>query len=139
MAKNRALVTWRSPGRDSLRSVLLALLVLVGPQLATARTPASAKAEHRQDTPPTGGDGTVPPGWPDLSSSDAEELLAPFLSCTSPAGFVQVQRGVDMARLVEKLDDWSAVRLGSLGPVLPAAAEVLNRKRASFLVTATQE
>jgi hypothetical protein len=44
-----------------------------------------------------------------------------------------------MARLVERLDDWSAVRLGALGPVLPQAAEALNRKRASFLVIATQE
>jgi hypothetical protein len=74
-----------------------------------------------------------------LSSSNAEELLAPLLACTSPAEFVALQRGVDMARLVRRLDDWSAVRLGALGPVLPEAAEVLNRKRASFLVTATQE
>ncbi|HLM47732.1 MAG TPA: hypothetical protein VK458_27955, partial [Myxococcaceae bacterium] len=57
--------------------------------------------------------------WPHGSSSDAEELLAPFLACTSPAEFVAVQRRVDMARLVERLDDWSAVRLGALGPVLP--------------------
>jgi hypothetical protein len=44
-----------------------------------------------------------------------------------------------MARLVEGLDDWSAVRLGALGPVLPEAAEVLNRKRTSFLVAVTHE
>ncbi|WNG13917.1 hypothetical protein [Cystobacter fuscus] len=44
-----------------------------------------------------------------------------------------------MTRLVERLDDWNAVRLGSLGPVLPEAAQALNRKRASFLVTATQQ
>jgi hypothetical protein len=44
-----------------------------------------------------------------------------------------------MARLVGRLDDWSAVRLGALGPVLPGAAEALNHKRASFLVTATHE
>jgi hypothetical protein len=78
-------------------------------------------------------------GWPDVSSSDAEELLAPFLACTSPAEFVALQRRVDMARLVERLDDWSAVRLGALGPVLPEAAEVLNRKRAAYLVTVTRE
>ncbi|MGZ3458917.1 MAG: hypothetical protein ACXU86_10495 [Archangium sp.] len=65
---------------------------------------------------------------------------APFLACTSPAQFMELQRGVDMAQLVEGLDDWSAVRLGSLGPVLSeAGASVLNRKRASFLVTATRE
>jgi hypothetical protein len=65
-------------------------------------------------------------------------VLAPFLACASPAEFIELQREVDMARLVEGLDDWSAVRLGSLGP-LRAGADVLNRKRAAFLVTATQE
>lgn len=43
-----------------------------------------------------------------------------------------------MARLVEGLDDASAVRLGALGP-LRAGADALNRKRASFLVTVTRE
>ena len=100
---------------------------------------ASAQAGYRQDTPPLDGCGTPPPGWPGQSSSDAEELLAPFLSCTSPAAFVQLQRGVDMVRLVERLDDWSAVRLGALGPVLPEATGILNRKRASFLVATTRE
>ncbi|HYO60218.1 hypothetical protein [Archangium sp.] len=98
-----------------------------------------AGSAYGPDVSPASGCGTPPPGWPNLSSRDAEELLAPFLSCTSPAGFVQLQRGVDMARLVGRLDDWSAVRLGALGPVLPRAAEVLNRKRAAFLVTASRE
>ncbi|MCP3136903.1 hypothetical protein [Pyxidicoccus xibeiensis] len=44
-----------------------------------------------------------------------------------------------MRRLVEALDDWSAVRLGALGPVGAEAARVLNRKRAAFLVTATEK
>ncbi|WNG52056.1 hypothetical protein F0U60_54090 [Archangium minus] len=65
-------------------------------------------------------------------------MLAPFLACASPAEFIELQRGVDMARLVEGLDDWSAVRLGALGPVR-AGADVLNRKRAAFLVTVTRE
>ena len=84
----------------------------------------------------TCGGKSVPPGWPHLSSS--EDVLAPFLACTSPAEFIELQRGVDMARLVEELDDWSAVRLGALGP-LRSGAEVLNRKRAAFLFTATHE
>jgi hypothetical protein len=65
-------------------------------------------------------------------------VLAAFLECASPAEFIELQREVDMARLVDELDDWSAVRLGSLGP-LRAGADILNRKRAAFLVTATQE
>lgn len=51
---------------------------------------------------------------------------------------LELQRRVDMAQLVEQLDDWSAVRLGALGP-LRAGAGVLNRKRAAFLSTAMQE
>jgi hypothetical protein len=70
---------------------------------------------------------------------EAEALLAPFLPCTSPAEFVRAQHGVDMPRLLDQVDDWSAVRLGVLGPVSAEATEVLNRKRASFLVTATRE
>jgi hypothetical protein len=81
---------------------------------------------------------TVSPGWPDFSSGDAEALLAPFLSCTSPAEYVALQQRVDMPRLVEALDDWHAVRLGALGPMREDAAPLLQRQRAAFLVTATE-
>jgi hypothetical protein len=79
----------------------------------------------------------VPTDWPDFSSS-GEELLAPFLSCTSPAEYIALQQRVDMPRLLESLDDWSAVRLGALGPVREDAAHLLQRKRAAFLVSATE-
>ncbi|WP_216673600.1 HNH endonuclease [Pyxidicoccus fallax] len=65
-------------------------------------------------------------------------MLAPFLECASPAEFIELQSRVDMARLVDGLDDWSAVRLGALGP-LRSGSNALNRKRAAFLVSATQE
>jgi hypothetical protein len=129
MTKNRALPL-----------VLVALVLLGGCTAGRTRAsfhhdsgslPSASASEGTGDTPPS--------SWPDLSTSDAEQLLAPFLSCTSPAEFVARQRGVDMVRLVERLDDWSAVRLGALGPLPARAAEVLNRKRASFLVTATRE
>ncbi|RKH45147.1 hypothetical protein [Corallococcus sicarius] len=79
----------------------------------------------------------VPSGWPHLDSS--REVLKPFLACASPAGFVALQRGVDMAALVESLEDWDAVRLGALGPMDARASEVLNRKRAAFLVTSVEK
>ncbi|WP_257448249.1 hypothetical protein [Archangium lipolyticum] len=87
--------------------------------------------------PLTCGGRAVPRGWPDFSSG-AEALLAPFLSCTSPAEFVALQQRVDMPRLVASLDDWSAVRLGALGPVREDAAHLLQRKRAAFLLSATE-
>ncbi|AFE07597.1 hypothetical protein COCOR_07554 [Corallococcus coralloides DSM 2259] len=83
------------------------------------------------------GDDTVPAGWPELASS--REVLAPFLACASPAAFVAMQRGVDMPRLVESLEDWDAVLLGTLGPLDAKASEVLGRKRAAFLVTASEQ
>lgn len=89
-----------------------------------------------QGAQPSCGGVPVPSGWPHLSSS--QEVLAPFLACTSPAEFIELQRNVDMARVVEELDDWSAVRLGTLGP-LRTGASILNRKRAAFLITATRE
>ncbi|PTL85092.1 hypothetical protein [Vitiosangium sp. GDMCC 1.1324] len=89
--------------------------------------------------PPSCGGQAVPEGWPDYSSWSDEELLAPFFTCTSPAEFLALQRRVDMPRLVEALEDWSAVRLGALGPLEGPAAQVLQRKRFSFLVTATRK
>lgn len=81
--------------------------------------------------------GDVPSGWPFLGSED--EVLAPFLGCTSPAAFVALQRTVDMPRLVESLSDWNAVRLGALGPLDAKSADTLNRKRAAFLVGVTEK
>ncbi|WP_257455899.1 hypothetical protein [Archangium lipolyticum] len=78
-------------------------------------------------------------GFPEqIDPTSSQELLGPFLECASPAELIELQRGVDMVRLVEGLDDWSAVRLGALGPV-HAGADALNRKRAAFIVTATRE
>ncbi len=78
------------------------------------------------------GDLQAPLGWPDFEGSD-EELLAPFLECRAPMEFLRLQRGVDMGRLVAELEDFSAVRLGALGPLDARGSEVLTRKRASFL------
>jgi hypothetical protein len=87
--------------------------------------------------PATCGGQAVPRGWPDFSSG-GEALLAPLLTCTSPAEYVALQQRVDMPRLVEALDEWSAVRLGALGPVREDATPLLQRKRAAFLVRATE-
>ncbi|WP_253816753.1 HNH endonuclease [Myxococcus xanthus] len=81
--------------------------------------------------------GEVPPGWPHLDSDEA--VLAPFLACTTPAAFLALQRQVDMPQLVEALSDWSAVRLGALGPVEAQSARVLLTKRAAFLSTAVEK
>ncbi|WP_233605020.1 hypothetical protein [Corallococcus sp. AB030] len=50
-----------------------------------------------------------------------------------------MQRGVDMAWLVESLEDWDAVRLGALGPLDAKASGILQRKRAAFLVSAVEK
>jgi len=86
--------------------------------------------------PPTCGGKAVPVGWPHLSTS--REVLAPFLACASPAEFIELQRGVDMAELVRRLDAEAAVRLGAQGPLL-AGTEWLNRKRAEFIVDTTRD
>ena len=114
-----------------------------GPDAALASTGEAptrevASAGTAPQGPASCGGKAVPPGWPDFSSSESEALLAPFLTCTSPAEFVALQQGVDMPRLVEALDDWGAVRLGALGPMRADAAPLLQRKRATFLVTATE-
>lgn len=73
------------------------------------------------------------------TNSSARDPIEPWLSCASPADFIQLQQQVDMPRLVERLEDWWAVRLGALGPVREDAAALLNRKRAAFLVQVTEE
>jgi len=97
------------------------------------RRPAKAEAPVSWQCP------RAPEGWPTRAEND-EELLAPQLACGSPAGFLELQRQVDMAWVLERLSDWSAVRLGALGPLRDGrAAEVLTRKRASFLLTASAD
>ena len=111
-------------------------VALVSPEEMAVR--AAASAEPSTQGPASCGGLPVPEGWPDYSSWWDEELLAPFFQCASPAEFLALQRRVDMPRLVEALEDWSAVRLGALGPMEAGAAQVLQRKRFSFLVSATQ-
>ena len=109
-------------GSGPVGPLLLALVLWAG--CATPR-PSLARAPLPEATGGSGG--------------EADILPALFPDCASPTAFVQAQRGVDMVQRLEALDDWSAVRLGALGPVPPRAAEVLNRKRASFLVAVTRE
>ncbi|HEX5744596.1 MAG TPA: hypothetical protein VFZ09_00050 [Archangium sp.] len=109
----------------------------LGPDAALAsagQAPASEVASTGPvpEEPPSCGGQAVPPGWPDFSSSP-EELLAPFLTCTSPGEVLALQQRVDMPRLLESLDDWSAVRLGALGPPREDVARQLNDKRTSLL------
>ncbi|OJH41672.1 hypothetical protein BON30_00005, partial [Cystobacter ferrugineus] len=118
--------------------------VTLGPDAAlesSGEAPADvvARAGAGPQQPPSCGGRSVPAGWPDFSSHDSEALLAPFLTCTSPAEYVALQEHVDMPRLVESLTDWDAVRLGSLGPVREDAAGLLNRKRLAFLLHATDK
>ncbi|HEX5749877.1 MAG TPA: hypothetical protein VFZ09_26840 [Archangium sp.] len=108
--------------------------------LASAgQAPASELASTGpvSEEPPSCGGQAVPPGWPDFSSSP-EELLAPFLTCSSPGEVLALQQRVDMPRLLEALDDWSAVRLGALGPPREDIARLLNDKRTALLVKAPE-
>jgi hypothetical protein len=111
----------------------------LGPEatLASAGREVARGGPAPQSSATCGGE-SLPPGWPDFSSGDREALLAPFLTCTTPAEFLALQERVDMPRLVEALDDWRAVRLGAQGPLREDAAPLLNRKRTSFLVEATE-
>ena len=110
----------------------------LGPDATLAGAGEVASTGAAPQGPPGCGGQAVPPGWPDFSDDDAEALLAPFLTCTSPGEFVALQDRVDMPRLVEALDDWRAVRLGALGPMREDAAHLLQRKRAAFLASATE-
>ncbi|WP_257455799.1 hypothetical protein [Archangium lipolyticum] len=107
----------------------------LGPDAAMGS--ASGAASYAQGPAACGGR-ALPPGWPDFSSGDREALLAPFLTCASPVEFLALQEHVDMPRLVEALDDWRAVRLGAQGTPREDAAGILNHKRTSLLLNATE-
>ncbi|WP_224245798.1 hypothetical protein [Hyalangium gracile] len=102
---------------------------------ATSRAPLAAEPEEAEAQSCA----LVPEGWPREADGD-EELLAPLLACPSLREYLALQRGVGMARLVERLGDWGAVRLGALGPLVDAkASQVLVARRASFLLKATRD
>jgi hypothetical protein len=131
--------TWEKRARVRLRRRHGAPVVGTDVAVVSAEEMAQRQAAGEQPSPqgpPSCGGQAVPEGWPDYSSWWDEELLAPFFRCTSPSEFLALQRRVDMPRLVEALDDWNAVRLGALGPMEDGAAQVLQRKRFSFLVNA---
>ncbi|WP_224242170.1 hypothetical protein [Hyalangium gracile] len=113
----------------------LALAWGLGPLPATRR----GAQEGEQGEASAAGCEPVPEGWPREADSD-EELLAPLLACPSVREYLGLQRGVGMARLVERLGDWSAVRLGAQGPMVDAkASQALIAKRAAFLLEATRD
>ena len=123
-----------------LLPILASLLLLVGCATGTASGVMPEGVGGSGNAP-----GDVPacaaqplaPGWPDFSGN-TQELLAPFLACASPGEFLALQQCVDMPQVVARLDPWSAVRLGSLGPVREDAARLLNRQRTAFLMQALE-
>ena len=134
--------------RDRAGRVLATLVLLMG--CATSPLPPGELGgaggfpnpvrSTAPDSAPLPGCGarTLPADWPELTSPEPKALLAPFLTCASPGEYVALQRRVDMPRLVEALDDWSAVRLGALGPMREDASGALERKRAAFLVEVSE-
>ncbi|WP_224365102.1 hypothetical protein [Hyalangium versicolor] len=103
---------------------------------ASALLSPARQVEPDEVEPPCG---SQPEGWPQHADGD-EELLAPLLGCPSVGAYLALQRGVGMARVVERLGDWSAVRLGALGPLVDAqASRALVARRASFLLQATRD
>ncbi|ATB38912.1 hypothetical protein CYFUS_004349 [Cystobacter fuscus] len=130
----------RAPGTRLVTTSGLGLELLA---LTTLMLLAGCATGRPQERPTSGLDAYAQPfavqGGCGGTSREAEALLASLLASTSPSDFVRLQRGVDMVRLVEGLDDWSAVRLGALGPVSAPVAALLNRKRASFLATCVRE
>ncbi|WNG42762.1 hypothetical protein F0U60_00595 [Archangium minus] len=144
--KKRTFLDRRSPAtKDSGSSVLLALVALVLLGGCATRPPRGSLLSGFGTHAAAGSAGGFLSRETDAVQGAQEtragqEVLARFLACTSPAEFIELQRQVDMPWLVEGLDDWSAVRLGALGPLRSdTGADVLNRKRAAFLVTATRE
>lgn len=137
--------------RTTLRQTAASAPAFGAPSALASTEPGDQEQSHRRRTarevastgsaaegPATCGGVAVPLGWPDFSSGDGEALLAPFLTCTSPAEFLALQERVDMPRVVEALDDWRAVRLGAQGTPREDVARLLNRKRTSFLVDAPE-
>ncbi|RKH79739.1 hypothetical protein D7Y21_33275 [Corallococcus sp. AB045] len=125
------------PGSPTGEYVVAPLGFRRGPLTEAAERPGARGSGEVSGIAFACGGKAVPSGWPHLDS--IQEVLAPFLVCASPAEFVAMQRGVDMASLVESLEAWDAVRLGALGPLDARASEILGRKRAAFLVAATEK
>ncbi|WP_170228938.1 eCIS core domain-containing protein [Polyangium fumosum] len=68
------------------------------------------------------------------------DILSVFQAAT-PSEFIELQRSVDMDRVLGKLDDptgWNIVRFGALGPILAPQRQAVNEARAEFLVEITR-
>jgi hypothetical protein len=72
------------------------------------------------------------------SMSDKGRAIADLLMTLSMPEFIDIQSRLDMAAVLDQLDTWNAVRVGTLGPVR-AGRDRLNRLRADLIFQATRE
>ncbi len=72
------------------------------------------------------------------SENHKGRAIADVLMTLSPAEFIDIQSRVDLPAIFGELEDWDAVRIGTLGPV-KEPRDKLNRIRADFLYEMTRD
>jgi hypothetical protein len=68
----------------------------------------------------------------------SREILRAFEAC-DPRQFVELQRKVELAAVIEKLSAWDVVRLGALGPILAPQRPRVNEIRADLIQDITHK
>jgi hypothetical protein len=71
-------------------------------------------------------------------SGTSDAIVEVFKTSESPSEFLSIQKSLDMAAVIDYLTVWTAVQVGTLGPVL-AGQDKLNNKRAEYVVKATHD
>jgi hypothetical protein len=81
--------------------------------------------------------------WIDQAMKDNQtgasgEILKVFQSTESRREFLDVQKQLNMAAVIDFLDKWDAIQLGALGPIT-AGVDKLNQERADYIVDSTND
>jgi len=61
------------------------------------------------------------------------DIVQVFQASATEREFLDLEKAIDFAAVLDKLDDWNIVRLAALGPVLPNFAARVNQARADYV------
>ncbi len=68
----------------------------------------------------------------------SREIVKVFKSSATQKEFLDIQKSLDMAAVLDFLGDWDAIQVGAIGPLI-SGAERLNEIRANYIVEAAND
>lgn len=135
----------RSPLPNSVQIALAQKQALGIPQANKGAAPPNPSESLVVETTTQGDLGLAAPetrairiGEAMAAGKPSKEIADLFVAATSAADFIAIQRHLEMPKVLTYLEDWDAVRVGALGPVIEGQ-NILNQKRAEYILRATHD